>query len=142
MKKFNINYTIKVKLTPFGEEVYSHRLDYLNAILINKGIKPIEPTQLKKDSDGFAEFQLWDFMNIFGEHFRMGQKNILESNNIYFDRYQPEEVDNTVDVVEVVRCKDCRKSYERPLNLYWCDKWKNVFRGHDYCSFGERKQST
>lgn len=48
------------------------------------------------------------------------------------------------DVAEVVRCKDCVKSFERKdksnLNICFCDKWKNIMRAYDYCSFGERKR--
>lgn len=55
----------------------------------------------------------------------------LEEHGITFGCIAP-------DVVKVVRCKDCQKSYEIPLNFRWCDKWKNIFREHDYCSFGER----
>lgn len=47
------------------------------------------------------------------------------------------------DVAPVVRCKDCKKSFkknkESKLNIFWCDKWKNIMRGDDFCSYGERK---
>jgi hypothetical protein len=49
------------------------------------------------------------------------------------------------DVIPVIRCKDCNQSFQRYdhtlsyLQLWWCDKWKNIMRGCDYCSFGERR---
>lgn len=47
------------------------------------------------------------------------------------------------DLVEVVRCKDCIKGFQRnpnaKLNLYHCDKWKTIMRNCDFCSFGERR---
>ncbi len=49
----------------------------------------------------------------------------------------------TVDAVEVVRCKDCKltsRTKNQPKILYWCNKFGNVMRPDDYCSFGERKE--
>ena len=45
---------------------------------------------------------------------------------------------DTVDAVEVVRCKDCK---HWDADLYWCDKkWGRMF-DNDYCSYGERKSN-
>lgn len=52
---------------------------------------------------------------------------------------------NKFDFIPVIRCKDCNQSFQRYdhtlsyLQLWWCDKWKNIMRGCDYCSFGERR---
>lgn len=50
------------------------------------------------------------------------------------------------DVVEIVRCKDCQKSFRREtgsrLNYYWCGKWNNIMRDCDFCSQGERREQT
>lgn len=51
-----------------------------------------------------------------------------------FDYVDAEDIDNapTVDAVEVVRCKDCRK-----FKTYSC---RMVASGYDdFCSYGERK---
>ena len=58
----------------------------------------------------------------------------------------------TADVVEVVRCKDCKhyNEYENGEKIIgeeevhdgWCMRWsgiENVNR-HDYCSYGERRE--
>lgn len=49
----------------------------------------------------------------------------------------------TVDAVEVVRCRECikgfRKTEKSKLNIYWCDKWRNIMRDCDFCSYGERR---
>lgn len=47
----------------------------------------------------------------------------------------------TVDAVPVVRCLECKKccNRESKLGIHWCDKWGNVVRDMDFCSFGERK---
>lgn len=53
-----------------------------------------------------------------------------------FDYVDAEDIDNapTVDAVEVVRCKDCRK-----FKTYAC---RMVASGYDdFCSYGERKES-
>ena len=59
----------------------------------------------------------------------------------------------TADVVEVVRCKDCRhyNEYDNGEKIIgeeemydgWCMRWsgiENVNR-HDYCSYGERAEA-
>lgn len=46
------------------------------------------------------------------------------------------------DLVEVVRCKDCKHCKEWGKSI-WCDKHK-VFMSmqlDDFCSYGERKES-
>ena len=48
-----------------------------------------------------------------------------------------------VDAVEVVRCKDCKltaRTKSQLKILYWCNKFGNVMRPDDYCSFGERME--
>ena len=47
----------------------------------------------------------------------------------------------TVDAVEVVRCKDCKKGYSdlAPNGGVWCEKWNHVFGDDGFCSYGERK---
>lgn len=46
------------------------------------------------------------------------------------------------DVVEVVRCKDCRLS-EPGIGIteYWCCYWDNKTLENGYCSYGERRGS-
>lgn len=50
----------------------------------------------------------------------------------------------SADVVEVVRCKDC-KYYEWTSNrvpeeqTWWCYKHNTEMGNNDYCSYGERK---
>ena len=91
MKKFNINDFIKVKLTSFGKDVYYHQYDDWNKKY--NLVVPITPMELKVDEDGFTEFQLWDFMNIFGKYFFNGSvEQIMERNNIYFDDTYLKEV--------------------------------------------------
>ena len=47
----------------------------------------------------------------------------------------------SADVVEVVRCKDCRHngSIDTDCPFGWKDKKFNMPKLNDYCSYGERK---
>lgn len=45
----------------------------------------------------------------------------------------------TADVVEVVRCKDCKYFVSEVCR---CDLALNFSRGDDFCSYGERKEET
>ena len=48
---------------------------------------------------------------------------------------------NKADVVEVVRCKDCKhKIFDKSRNLYYCNMYYGIgsVRDNNYCSFGER----
>ena len=45
---------------------------------------------------------------------------------------------NTADVVEVVRCKDC-KAFNGDDKF--CKAWEAFVRETDFCSYGERRES-
>ena len=62
-KDVNLNEYIKVKLTDKGKEIYRNYWYDIDDEYV--------PT-LNVDEGGYCKFQLWDFMRIFGEHFRMG----------------------------------------------------------------------
>jgi hypothetical protein len=49
----------------------------------------------------------------------------------------------TVDAVEVVRCKDCKKGHPElaPNGGVWCALWNHVFHDDCFCSKGERKDN-
>lgn len=65
----------------------------------------------------------------------------LDESTFYKNCYH---LQNKADFVNVVRCKDCVNGFihtrKTVLDIYWCDKWKNIIRGCDFCSFGERKE--
>lgn len=45
------------------------------------------------------------------------------------------------DVVEVVRCKDCKhRIYDKERDIYYCEMYYGLgsVRDNNYCSFGER----
>ena len=41
----------------------------------------------------------------------------------------------TADVVEVVRCKDCKYHHDNLM----CDEYSTIMKDSDFCSYGQRK---
>ncbi|MCC8043885.1 MAG: hypothetical protein LIP12_00095 [Clostridiales bacterium] len=76
---------MKVKLTPFGTEIYYHKYDEVNKAIIKRHGKPIEPKMPKIDNDGFTEFQLWEFIQLYGDHIGLGIPNVIVDNNFYIE---------------------------------------------------------
>ena len=73
--KVNLNDRIKVKLTDLGKEIYYHRVDSVNEFYKREICKPKFPDV---DSNGYTEFQLHDFISIYGEHIGIGKPNVIE----------------------------------------------------------------
>lgn len=73
--KINLNDTIKVKLTPYGAEIYYKQFDKLNKQYEKEICKPHMP---QIDKDGYTEFQLWHFIELYGEHIGMCKPNVIE----------------------------------------------------------------
>ena len=72
--------------------------------------------------------------NEYGHHFIVEKE--LQT-HLDFVRKLP-----AADVVEVVRCKDC-KYYVKPSRFGYCDRHSAGVRvtQRDYCSWGERKEA-
>jgi len=79
MKEFNINDYIKVKLTKHGQKIHISYYEKFDTYGVNK--KFYKP---EIDNEGYTEYQLWEFMNIFGEHMFNGADQLIENNLIYF----------------------------------------------------------
>lgn len=73
--KINLNETVKVKLTDFGRAIYQQGCDRLNEII---GEEFFCLDQLKEDKDGYVKFQLWSFMQRYGEYMGLGFPNVIE----------------------------------------------------------------
>lgn len=94
MKRINVNEIIKVKLNDYGKDIFYHRDDELNKVIVSYGGTPIEPRFPEVDKDGLAEFQLWDFMKLYGKYFTMGMNNFpLEDLNFYIDEKNLKDVE-------------------------------------------------
>ena len=60
--KANLNDYVKVRLNDYGMCVYK-------SFYAKYGL---DAPQLKMDEEGYVEFQVWDFINIFGDSMHMG----------------------------------------------------------------------
>ena len=81
--RINLNEPIKVKLTDFGKEIYYHQYDRINQIA---GRKICEPKFPKEDENGYTEFQLWCFIELYGEHMGMTLPNVIKPLEIVYER--------------------------------------------------------
>jgi hypothetical protein len=70
----NLNDIIKVKLTEVGLRI--HHKSITDNGVPNKYVQPVV------DTEGFFEFQLCEFMSIFGAFVYNGAENIIENNEI------------------------------------------------------------
>ena len=92
MKKLNMNSIVRVRLNDLGKEIYYHRYDDCNEWLKSRGAPQIGCDFPDVDEGGFSEFQLWDFMSIFGPHIGMGKKEFWTDFNLYIDDEDLDEV--------------------------------------------------
>ena len=83
--KINLNDFIKVKLTETGKEIFNHRFDDLNKKLGKEVYKNIS---LKVDENGYVEFQLWDFMQIYGSYMYMAGPTVISPFEIVYPTRQ------------------------------------------------------
>ena len=81
--RINLNEPIKVKLTDWGKEIYYHQYDNANQIAGREICKPKFP---KEDENGYTEFQLWCFVELYGEHMGMTLPNVIEPLEIVYER--------------------------------------------------------
>ena len=79
--KINLNEMVKVKLTPLGAEIYYKQFDELNKQCGREICKPQMP---QIDKDGYTEFQLWNFIELYGEHIGMCKPNVIEPLDIVY----------------------------------------------------------
>ena len=80
-QKINLNETIKAKLTPYGAEIYYKQFDELNKQYGRQICKPQMP---RIDKDGYTEFQLWHFVELYGQHIGICKPNVIEPLDIVY----------------------------------------------------------
>ena len=80
MSEINLNDTVKVKLTGMGKDIFFHQYDEINKSYGREVIKPSYP---KVDENGYTSFQLWNLMEVYGNHVGLGKKLPFETNLIY-----------------------------------------------------------
>jgi len=81
--RINLNEPIKVKLTQLGKDIYYHRFDSLNRAIGEDICKPSYPVE---DEDGYTEFQLWYFMNLYGDFIDVGSSDVIDPIEIVYVR--------------------------------------------------------
>ena len=97
MKKINLNSFIYVKLTDYGRQVY---IDYHENIISQATVDSYKKRYVEiakrvleenTNSNGYSEFQLHEFMNIFGSHMYTGSENVVENVSFYIKDSDIEE---------------------------------------------------
>lgn len=83
--KINLNELVKVKLTDLGKEIFYHRYDKINKAVGREVCKPRYPTE---DENGYTKFQLWDFIQLYGEYIGMTLPNVIEPLEIVYREEQ------------------------------------------------------
>lgn len=81
MVKFSLNNYVRFKPTPYGLEHYTAKMREFTSHM--RSIKLLD-TALKIDPDGYAELQMHEFMNIFGEIAFNGNDNFIVGCEITF----------------------------------------------------------
>ena len=87
IRKINLNEIIKVKLTPYGAEIYYKQFDELNK---QRGREICKPHMPRIDKDGYTEFQLWHFMELYGAHIGMCKQNVIKPLDIVYCKHNRE----------------------------------------------------
>ena len=79
--KININENVYFKLTKKGNAILEQYRNKLSE-LVRYEVK--RESIVKDAGNGLEYIQLWDFMNIFGEHFTIGSEPVIEDNYLHF----------------------------------------------------------
>ena len=86
---FNINYSVYIKLTPFGIESLKRKSrEFALSVNMPELASPI----IEDVGEGWSKWQLWDLMNQLGEFCQMGMKAPFET-TILFEKPQLESDD-------------------------------------------------
>ena len=94
--KLNLNERVKVKLTPLGAEIYYHQCDDVNKKIKENGGTELEPIMPQIDKDGYTEFQLWHFIELYGQHIGICKPNVIEPLDIVYcgnDKYNSDHAE-------------------------------------------------
>lgn len=80
---FNINESVKVKLTDHGRKILADQNNEF-AVLYPKAFPVKTPDDFKADEDenGYTTFQLWSLMERFGKHIGACKPNCFDTNII------------------------------------------------------------
>lgn len=76
-RETNLNYKIKVKLKPEAIEELRRQHDELYDSIGKPGLYPFNPPAV--DEEGYSTFQLWSFMQDFGNTITLGRIPMFET---------------------------------------------------------------
>ena len=85
MKRFNMNHSVKVKLSSKGAEVKNMINSGTNDFFENKGIKDIKKLKVDYVEGDIYEAQLWELMSEFGACLIVGSESPFTDCEIYFN---------------------------------------------------------
>ena len=85
LAKINLNDIVRFKLTDHGKDIYFHQYDELNEFLKEKGVKPLGNRYPKVDEEGYSKMQLWQFIELYGDHIGMAKPNVIEPLDLLFE---------------------------------------------------------
>ena len=103
----NVNSFIKVKLTDYGVSMYDKYIRNYCPGFLRKHGEMITP---EIDKYGYSKFQLWEFMNIFGEYFYMANtNNVIYKNEIYIEN------DRFVEKYDKLYCTKCGAEFDTEI---------------------------
>ena len=80
--KINLNEYVKVHLTDLGNDIFYHQYDELNQSFGRIICKPHFP---KKDTDGYTKFQLWQFIELYGNYISLVKPNVIKPLEIVYE---------------------------------------------------------
>lgn len=80
MNTVNLNSYVKVKLTKFGEEIFSHQYDWAVGRLQN-----FERPLPIADEDGYTVIELWRLFEIYGKYVGCARDQIFKGSVIYLN---------------------------------------------------------
>jgi hypothetical protein len=115
MKQFNINATVKVRLTKFGKQLHKQQWEGFWKSIGRLDENPYTPP--KEDDNGYVEFQMWDLMEKFGNHCGLCKELAFDTIILIYDkdlRKIPSSIKPKKAVIEV----DC------PIDDFFYE-WEN-----------------
>jgi len=77
---FNINENIRVKLNDLGHQRRANLYNEYIGIIPNRERRNMEYYKKQSDKDGYTTFQMWHFMELFGEVTGIGKPDYYDSN--------------------------------------------------------------
>ena len=84
--KFNINWVVKVKLTPIGRKIHKENYEHLYKNFPELQEKyPYKAPE--EDAEGYSRWQMWELMKDFGMAMSLGMNTPFETEIILEDQH-------------------------------------------------------